>query len=103
MRSGDSRSSGYVDWSLSAFQIINLIDGDAFPGFSAHQLQLYDQNGDIIVDSENNDYLYLPFINLTCVLETLPMLNDTGMFASVPDPRYVLCVVLNGGVKSGWL
>lgn len=85
---GDSRSSGYVDWSLSTFRVANLIDGSAFPGFASHRLQLYNREGERIEDANGNDLLYLPFIDFDCLLDARGDLNISGGFLKVSDPRY---------------
>ena len=84
---GDSRASGFVSFTVSPFQIINLLDGAAFPGYAAQQLQLYDLEGNRIMDSNGNDLLYLPFMNFSCLLRELPFLEDSFSFERVPDPR----------------
>ena len=93
---GDSRASGYVDFSLSPFQIANLLDGLAFPGPAAQQLQLYGVDGERITDpNSGDDLLYLPFINFTCLSEELRssgFANATQQFVPVPDPRYAYFV-----------
>ena len=71
-----------MDFTLSEFKIINLLDGDAFPGFAAQQLQLY--NGqDRVQDDNGNDLLYLPFIDFECLRGTIP----SDMLVTRPDPR----------------
>jgi hypothetical protein len=88
----DSRASGFVSFSVSPFQVINLLDGAAFPGFAAQQLQLYDLNGNTLTDGSGNDLLYLPFINFTCLLNKIDALknNSNYDFVTVDDPRYVM-------------
>ena len=84
---GDSRASGFVSFTVSPFQIVNLLDGAAFPGYAAQQLQLYDLDGNRMTDGNGNDLLYLPFINFTCLVDKLPFLNDSFSFETVLDPR----------------
>ncbi len=62
------RLSEYVDWSLTEFPISTLVDGKAFPSFTALQLDLVDANGENIVDDSNNKFTYLPFIDPQCIL-----------------------------------
>ena len=91
MATGSSRASGYVDWSLSTYRVANLLDGEAFPGFTAHSLQLYDSLGNRI-QSNGNDLLYLPFIDFECLRNRInsTLLSSIGNFTTVtPDPRYV--------------
>ena len=84
----DSRASGFVSFSLSPFQIVNLLDGDAFPGFAAHQLQLYDLEGERIQDDDGNDLLYLPFIDFNCLIQPEMMIDPSLLdLVSVQDPR----------------
>ncbi len=85
---GDSRASGFVSFSVSPFQVINLLDGAAFPGFAAQQLQLYDLNGNILTDDSGNDLLYLPFIDFKCLINEIPEIENSTF--TVEDPR---CVV----------
>ena len=83
----DSRASGFVSFSLSPFKVVNLLDGDAFPGFAAHQLQLYDLNGERIQDGNGNDLLYLPFIDFDCLIKTKMFDPSQLDLVSVQDPR----------------
>ena len=87
---GDSRASGFVSFTVSPFQVVNLLDGAAFPGYAAQQLQLYDIEGNRLQDDNGNDLLYLPFINFTCLLNKIPSLGDTFSFVNVTDPRCVM-------------
>ena len=87
-----------MDFSLSPFQVINLVDGAAFPGYAAQQLQFYDQMGERVTDNMNNDLLYLPFINFSCILEEVPSLRNIANldFMTVDDPlKYVPVCIFN--------
>lgn len=65
-----------MDWSLTNFTVDKLLDGDAFPAFSAHELQVYDRNGDVIEIGESSLFgggnfgVFAPFIDWECVLQT---------------------------------
>ena len=87
---GDSQASGFVSFTVSPFQIINLLDGAAFPGFAAQQLQLYDLEGNRLQDGNGNDLLYLPFIDFTCLIRNIDNLSDSFSFVTVEDPRCVM-------------
>ena len=65
----DARLSGFLDWSLTNFTIDKLVDGQAFPAFTAHELQIYLKEGDEKFEIGNEDVLYLPFINLSCLAD----------------------------------
>ena len=78
--------SGYVNWSLTTFTLEKLVDGNTFPAFAAHELQLYDMDGEVITRdpqeggrSGEDGVLYLPYINFTCLLENLN-LNEEDLF-----------------------
>ena len=90
---GNSRASGFVNFSLSPFQVINLVDGDAFPGYASQRLQFYDDMGNRVEDDMGNDLLYLPFIDFECILNNVPSLRDIPsiQFVTLDDPlKYVL-------------
>ena len=109
LRSSDARASGYVDFSLSPFEVVNLLDGLAFPGYAAHQLQLYDINGNRIQDNAGNDLLYLPFIDFECLqmeIDFPPQIQ----FVTRQDPRCVMhvhCVyiieMITSRIESGYV
>ena len=61
--------SGYVNWSLSEFPVEVLLDGNAFPAFTAHELPLYDDNGDEVMGADDSPLLYLPWIDFDCLME----------------------------------
>ena len=84
----DSRASGFVSFSLSPFKVVNLLDGDAFPGFAAHQLQLYNTTtNQRIRDTDGNELLYLPFIDFDCLAEAGVIDPSQFNLVTVPDPR----------------
>ena len=70
--SNQSRLSGYVDWSLANFTVDKLLDGEAFPAFSAHELQVYDRDGEVIeVESSvfsSNFAVFVPFVDWDCLV-----------------------------------
>ena len=69
-------SSDYLEWSLSSFKVDSLIDGRAFPAFTAHKLLIYDLNGQKILDELGDELLYLPYIDFECVSEQFPELHQ---------------------------
>ena len=68
-RSADRGLSGYANWSTTPFNILDLVDGDAFPTYSAQDLKsLNDDGTDVkILTSGSDDVLYLPFIDFDCL------------------------------------
>lgn len=61
-----------MDWTLSDFTVVKLLDGSAFPAFSAQELQLYDINGDIITGRNGSNALYLPYVDFDCLVRMDP-------------------------------
>jgi hypothetical protein len=64
--------SGYANWSSTAFEVLDLVDGRAFPAYSAQSLEFLNADGSevtVIFREEGDDTspLYLPFINFTCL------------------------------------
>jgi hypothetical protein len=69
---GDPRLSGFVDWSLSDFNVNKLLDGKAFPAFSAHELQVYDMDGEVIEGESAGDTTfaaYVPYVDFNCLMD----------------------------------
>ena len=68
-RSADRGLSGYANWSTTTFNILDLADGDAFPAYSAQQLNSVNDDGtDVkILTAGSDDVLYLPFIDFDCL------------------------------------
>lgn len=67
---GDSRAdqglSGYANWSTTVYPVDELVDGEAFPAFTAQSLEYVNDDGsEITVDSQTP--LYLPYINFECL------------------------------------
>ena len=65
-----TNGSGYYDWSLSPFKVINLLDGHAFPAYTRQELPVYNLNGSVA-----GNVLYLPFINFSCLEQQFPELG----------------------------
>lgn len=101
------RLSGFIDWSLTNFTLDKLVDGRTFPAFTAHELQLYNNNGDIIQMPPNlttnnppatSDILYLPYVNFDCLAEMFDSI-ERALYNFTDDPfngttvRYVCTTV----------
>ena len=64
----DQGLSGYVNWSTTSFDILDLFDGDAFPAYSAQKLKSVNEDGsDVTILSGGEEALYLPFIDFDCL------------------------------------
>ena len=75
--------AGYVNWSVSPFEVDVLFNGSAFPALSALELQLYN-GSDVVTDTATGqDLLYLPFINYTCLNMFYPVPRHNGSDGSV--------------------
>ncbi len=76
------RLNEYVEWSLTEFSVDSLIDGIAFPSYSALLLDLADNKGkDVLntnVTNADQEYKYLPFIDHEC----LQMVNSSILVAN---------------------
>ena len=62
----NSTTLGYVNWTLSSFDLSLLINSGSFPFLNTMQLGQYDQN-DNIIERNGSPLLYLPFVNYTCM------------------------------------
>ena len=68
--------SGYVDWSLSSFNVSSLLDGRAFPAFDAQELLLFNGSNPVPDASDNDEnFLYLPFVDFACLKMKFPNLD----------------------------
>ena len=66
----DQGLSGYANWSTTSFLVNALVDGEAFPAYSAQSLEFLSDNGEpveILNRTRDEVALYLPFIDVTCV------------------------------------
>jgi hypothetical protein len=75
--------SGYANWSTTSYEVDVLVDGSAFPAFTAQSLKFVNDDGSAVevVDGPGGDGnlpLYLPFINFTCI-EEMAEDNDCDM------------------------
>ena len=71
----DQGLSGYANWSQSVFEVVDLVDGSAFPAYTAQSLQLFNDDGTearIVSGSTSEVPLYLPYINIGCVGAMIP-------------------------------
>ena len=78
------RLTGYVEWSLSNFSLNELVDGRAFPAFTAQELPLY------IDGDEQEDLLYLPFIDFDCISNrsNADISNDSFSIRTFSESQY---------------
>ena len=83
--------SGYARWSTTAFNISDLLDGFAFPAYTAQELEYVSDDGDSVHIISNNGSrgtpLYLPFINFTCLQENVDNCSEI-LFTTVRVTRY---------------
>lgn len=63
----DQGLSGYANWSSTEFLVTDLVDGSAFPVYSAQSLELTNEDGTDV--RKDNPPLYLPFIDFDCILD----------------------------------
>ena len=72
----DQGLSGYANWSTTSFSVNVLVDGEAFPAYTAQSLEYFSDNGEpaeIVANGQNGDTaLYLPFIDIQCVEDRNP-------------------------------
>ena len=67
----DRGLSGYANWSTTSFRIDDLVDGSAFPAYSAQELDYENEDGTEVQSNATRDStpLYLPFIDFDCLQE----------------------------------
>ena len=86
--------SGYIQWSTSPFALSRLLDGQAFPAYSAQALEMYDDSGNEVTNDNGESILYLPFIDFECLYEAVRYnVSTSAFFSNYSDPltdRYVL-------------
>ncbi len=80
--------SGYIQWSVSPFPLSALLDGQAFPAYSAHALVMYDDRGNKITNKNGEPILYLPFIDFECLYDavTNKISTSAALFSTYSDP-----------------
>lgn len=89
--------SGYVNWSTTEFLVGDLVDGSAFPVYSAQRLVLVNDDGTDVVREDGKEIdeddppLYLPFINFPCIEE-----QKESYGCSVTEPQNFTVTRLNG-------
>ena len=92
----DQGLSGYANWSTTSFSVNVLVDGEAFPAYTAQSLEYFSDDGElaeIVANNANgNTALYLPFIDIQCVMnstlnETYPSCSE-GNLVQVKVVRY---------------
>lgn len=66
-----SSLEGFVNWSLSEFKVGQLVDGEAFPAYSALDLNLRNADGDRVRTGSTN-YIYMPFVDYDCLRTNAP-------------------------------
>lgn len=73
----DQGLSGYVNWSSTEFLVDDLVDGSAFPVYSAQRLVLVNDDGTDVRRYANGTKLnedvtplYLPFIDFDCIMNS---------------------------------
>ena len=94
----DQGLSGYVNWSSTEFLVDDLVDGSAFPVYSAQRLVLVNDDGTDVRRyanrteiNEDDPPLYLPFIDFDCIM------NSSG--CPVALESYIVSQ-LNGGSRN---
>ena len=60
-----------MNWSLAPFTVDRLLDGRSFPAFTAHELPLFDVEGNVLPNSSNSA-LYLPYVDTDCMIRRFP-------------------------------
>ena len=76
----DQGLSGYANWSTTEFSLDDLLDGDAFPAYSAQSLEYQNPDGsevEVISGDSRGTPLYLPFVNFACLDIMAPDNNCT--------------------------
>ena len=75
----DQGLSGYANWSSTVFEVNDLVDGRAFPAYSAQSLEFVNADGsevEVISGAmDGTPILYLPFINFTCLAANSMLVN----------------------------
>ena len=64
-----------MNWSLSPFPVDRLLDGHSFPAFTAHQLPLFDVEGNVL-PNQSDSALYLPYVDIDCMVRKFPDIRD---------------------------
>lgn len=84
----DRGLSGYANWSTTSFEIGDLVDGSAFPAYSAQELDYENEDGSEVQSNATGDStpLYLPFIDFTCLI-------DRGIMNRCPDVEFTEVIV----------
>ena len=93
--------SGYANWSSTEFLVGDLVDGSAFPVYSAQRLVLVNADGTDVVYkngtkiNEDDPPLYLPFIDFPCIEA------QKGSYScSVKEPENFTVTLLNDEVMT---
>ena len=83
--------SGYANWSSTAFEVRDLVDGRAFPAYSAQSLEFLNADGSevtVISGDKGDDTspLYLPFIDFACLKQNCSVnTTDVEVFLYYDD------------------
>jgi hypothetical protein len=83
--------SGYANWSSTAFEVLDLVDGRAFPAYSAQSLEFLNADGSevtVISGDKGDDTspLYLPFIDFACLKQNCSVnTTDVEVFLYYDD------------------
>ena len=90
--------NGYIDWSLSNFTLQKLADGMSFPAFSAQELEIYDNDGNVLTrtrDGIEQDVLYLPYVDFNCLIMEAPELEPLRVAIAPNETRLNIEAILN--------
>ena len=82
--------SGYANWSSTPFRLADLVDGSAFPSYSAQSLEIFNPDGSEIENvflaqeryTGSSPPLYLPFVDFDC-LDVNATLNNCTSYTTV--------------------
>ena len=84
--------SGYANWSSTSFLVSTLVDGEAFPAFTAQSLEFLSDDGEpveIVNGTRDGVPLYLPFIDMECVIQNSTMMNRSCVDMNIVQVRVV--------------
>ena len=81
-----------MNWSLAPFTVERLLDGRTFPAFTAHELPLFDVEGNVLPNTSDSA-LYLPYVDTDCMIKRFPdirqhlvEIGNTGLTGNTTKP-----------------